>query len=52
MSPETKEKAALVLFVAKKVFHWGFIPTVLYMGFKKGSDPGMPELSLLSLLWQ
>jgi import receptor subunit TOM7 len=38
--------------VGKKVFHYGYIPVVLYLGFKKGSDKGMPELTLLSLLWQ
>ena len=41
-----------VIQVGKKVFHYGYIPAVLYLGFKKGAEKGMPELSLLSLLWQ
>ncbi|KAI4495874.1 hypothetical protein M0802_008280 [Mischocyttarus mexicanus] len=52
LSPSTKQKIAIVLDVSKVVFHWGFIPTVLYLGFKKGADPGMPPLSLMNLLWQ
>ncbi|XP_036266662.1 mitochondrial import receptor subunit TOM7 homolog [Pipistrellus kuhlii] len=31
---------------------WGFIPLVIYLGFKKGADPGMPEPTVLSLLWR
>ncbi|CAN7996133.1 unnamed protein product [Ixodes pacificus] len=52
MSPEMKQKVAVVLTVTREVFHWGFIPAILYLGFKKGADPGMPEINVLSLLWQ
>ena len=41
-----------VIQIGKKVFHYGYIPAVLYLGFKKGAEKGMPELSILSLLWQ
>ncbi|XP_026277678.1 mitochondrial import receptor subunit TOM7 homolog [Frankliniella occidentalis] len=51
MSTETKARLSMVFGVTKFVFHWGFVPTVLYMGFKKGADPGMPDLQLLQLLW-
>jgi len=40
-----------VIQVGKKVFHWGYIPALLYLGFKKGAEKGMPELTVLSLLW-
>jgi mitochondrial import receptor subunit TOM7 len=40
-----------VIGAGQFVFHWGFIPYVLYLGFKKGADQGMPELTLSSLLW-
>ncbi|XP_003702987.1 translocase of outer membrane 7 isoform X2 [Megachile rotundata] len=52
LSPSTKQKIAIVLEVTKVVFHWGFIPAVLFLGFRKGADPGMPKLSILNLLWQ
>ncbi|GLG93549.1 hypothetical protein R5R35_003960 [Gryllus longicercus] len=52
MSQGTKDRVSFVVGVSKFAFHWGFIPTVLYLGFKKGADAGMPELSLLNLLWQ
>ncbi|XP_063985643.1 mitochondrial import receptor subunit TOM7 homolog [Diachasmimorpha longicaudata] len=51
LSPATKQKIAVVLEVTKTVFHWGFMPTVLYLGFKKGADPGLPPLTLMNLLW-
>jgi len=41
-----------VIQIGKKVFHYGYIPAVLYLGFKKGAEKGAPELSILSLLWQ
>lgn len=32
LSPQTKQKIAVVLDASKVVFHWGFIPAVLYLG--------------------
>ena len=32
MSPEMKQRVTTVVDVAKTCFHWGFIPTVLYLG--------------------
>ena len=51
ISEGAKARIATVVNVAKTAFHWGFMPTVIYLGFQKGSEPGMPELSLASLLW-
>ncbi|XP_065167440.1 mitochondrial import receptor subunit TOM7 homolog isoform X1 [Atheta coriaria] len=50
-SEDTKERLSLVIDIGKTLFHYGFIPTVLYLGFKKGADQGMPEITLTSLLW-
>jgi len=35
LSPDAKERLGVVFEVAKTVFHWGFIPTVLYLGNKR-----------------
>ncbi|XP_033225683.1 mitochondrial import receptor subunit TOM7 homolog [Belonocnema kinseyi] len=51
LAPTTKQKIGIVLSASKVVFHWGFIPMVLYLGFTKGADPGMPPLSVMNLLW-
>lgn len=51
-SNATERKIEAVLYLTKTVFHWGFIPTVLLLGFRKGAEPGMPELTIMSLLWQ
>lgn len=32
LSEQSKERLGMVFEVAKTVFHWGFIPTVLYLG--------------------
>ena len=29
-----------VVKIGQEVFHWGFIPAVIYLGFKKGADAG------------
>jgi hypothetical protein len=34
LSEQAKERLGLVFEVAKTAFHWGFIPTVLYLGSK------------------
>ncbi|XP_059610283.1 mitochondrial import receptor subunit TOM7 homolog [Phlebotomus argentipes] len=52
LSPGAKERLSLVFGVVKTVFHWGFIPGVLYLGFTKGSEAGGPPLTFMSLLWQ
>ena len=67
LSEGAKARVGTLINVAKTAFHWGFMPTVLYLGFQKGSyllffpkveklsrsgtEPGMPELTLASLLW-
>ncbi|OWF40692.1 Mitochondrial import receptor subunit TOM7-like [Mizuhopecten yessoensis] len=45
MSPEMKKRVSTVLDLARVTFQYGFLPTVIYLGFKKGADEGMPELS-------
>ncbi|KYN43214.1 Mitochondrial import receptor subunit TOM7 like protein [Trachymyrmex septentrionalis] len=47
LSPTTKQRIVIVLNMSKFVFQWGFIPAVLFLGFSKGADPGMPELTLM-----
>ena len=32
LSPDTKRKLTAVVNVGKTIFHWSFIPTVLYLG--------------------
>jgi len=52
LSKDTKRRISTVTTLAKTTFHWTFIPVVLYLGFKQGAEPGMPPLTILSLLWQ
>ncbi|XP_076161570.1 translocase of outer membrane 7 [Ptiloglossa arizonensis] len=52
INPKIKQKIAIVLDASKVIFHWGFIPVVLFLGFRKGADPGMAQLSIINLLWQ
>ncbi|XP_007901497.1 mitochondrial import receptor subunit TOM7 homolog [Callorhinchus milii] len=51
LTKETKQRLQQLFRCGQTAIRWGFIPTVLYLGFKRGGDPGMPEPSLLSLLW-
>ena len=39
-----------VVGVAKTAFHWGFMPTVLYLGFQKGAEPGITGVSKKTLI--
>ncbi|KAI5091910.1 mitochondrial import receptor subunit TOM7-like [Silurus meridionalis] len=47
LSKETKQRLQQVFQCGQFVIRWGFIPTVLYLGFKRGADPGMPEPTVL-----
>ena len=47
---KTKKMIKSVFGVTKPLFHWGFIPFVIYLGLRKGGEPGMPAPSLLSVV--
>ncbi|XP_067864964.1 mitochondrial import receptor subunit TOM7 homolog isoform X1 [Heterodontus francisci] len=49
MSKETKQRLQQVFRLGQFAIRWGFIPTILYLGFRRGGDPGMPEPNLLSM---
>ena len=51
LSQGVKDRISTVVTAAKTAFHWGFMPAVIYLGFQRGADPGMPELTFASLLW-
>ena len=37
--------------MSKFVFQWGFLPFIIYLGFRQGPEPNGPPLSFASLLW-
>ncbi|XP_043920545.1 mitochondrial import receptor subunit TOM7 homolog [Protopterus annectens] len=51
LSKETKQRLQQVFRCGQFVIRWGFVPTILYLGFRRGGEPGMPEPTILSLLW-
>ncbi|ELU15483.1 hypothetical protein CAPTEDRAFT_120988 [Capitella teleta] len=48
LTPETRKRIGTVMEIGKTAFHWGFVPYILYLflGFKKGAEPGMPALNV------
>ena len=51
LSQGSLERLNKIVDLGKTAFHYGFVPTILYLGFKKGAEPGMPELTLAHLFW-
>lgn len=51
LSKEAKQRLQQLFKGGQFAIRWGFIPFVIYLGFKRGADPGMPEPTVLSLLW-
>ncbi|KAM9248363.1 mitochondrial import receptor subunit TOM7 homolog [Dugong dugon] len=51
MSKEAKQMLQQLFKGGWFVIHWCFIPLMVYLGFKRGADPGIPEPIILSLLW-
>jgi len=51
LSKGTLQRFNTVVSIFKTSFHVGLIPLILYLGFNHGAEPGMPDLTLASLLW-
>jgi import receptor subunit TOM7 len=49
-SDDIKRRLQSVLGYSPYAIYFGFIPLVIYLGFKLGPDPGTPEFSLVNLL--
>ncbi|KAF4012536.1 hypothetical protein G4228_003650 [Cervus hanglu yarkandensis] len=49
LSKEAKQRLQQLFKGGQFAIRWGFIP--LDLGFKRGTDPGMPEPTVLSFLW-
>uniref|UniRef100_A0A2I2Y3Y7 Mitochondrial import receptor subunit TOM7 homolog n=1 Tax=Gorilla gorilla gorilla TaxID=9595 RepID=A0A2I2Y3Y7_GORGO len=54
LSKEAKQRLQQLFKGGQFAIRWGFIPLVIYLGFKRGADPGMPEPTVLRycLLWR
>jgi len=51
LSKGSLERLNTLINLGKTAFHVAFVPTILYLGFKKGSNPGMPPLTLANLFF-
>lgn len=51
LSEEAKQRLQRLFKGGQHAIRWGFILLVIYLGFKRGTDPAMPEPTVLSLLW-
>lgn len=45
-----RERLTSIINIAKKAFHIGYIPSIIYFGLKSGGEGGEP-LTIFSLLW-
>ncbi|XP_069911911.1 mitochondrial import receptor subunit TOM7 homolog [Oryctolagus cuniculus] len=50
LSKEAKQRLQQLFKGGQLAIPWGFIPFVVYLGFKRGAGPRMPEPTVLSLL--
>ncbi|XP_019489517.1 PREDICTED: mitochondrial import receptor subunit TOM7 homolog [Hipposideros armiger] len=51
LSKGAKQKLQQLFKGSQFAIRWGFIPLMIYLGFKRGASPGMSEPIVLSLLW-
>ncbi|KAM4871623.1 mitochondrial import receptor subunit TOM7 homolog [Thomomys bottae] len=51
LSKEAKQRLQQLFKGGQFTIHWGFIPLIIYLGFQRGADLGMPEPTVLSLHW-
>jgi import receptor subunit TOM7 len=47
---DIKRRLQSVLGYSPYAVYFGFVPLIIYLGFKLGPDPNTPEFSLLNLL--
>ncbi|CAG2166310.1 unnamed protein product [Oppiella nova] len=45
MNAETKARLSTILSLVRLAYNYSYIPVIIYLGLKKGADPGMPELT-------
>ncbi|XP_045720539.1 mitochondrial import receptor subunit TOM7 homolog isoform X1 [Mirounga angustirostris] len=50
LSKEAKQRLQQLFKGGQFAIRWGFIPLVIYLGFKRGADPGMPEPTVLRMI--
>ena len=50
LSEGAKARVNTLLNVAKTAFHWGFMPTVLYLGFQKGNFTFLSSLEITFMI--
>ena len=48
MSRDMKRRVSTVMLIAKTAFHWGFIPTVLYLGSPITTEMRTTEMHVLT----
>lgn len=46
-----KYRLGLVIDLLKMIFHYGFIPMVVYLGYKKGANKDMAPFTPMTILW-
>ncbi|XP_048213344.1 mitochondrial import receptor subunit TOM7 homolog [Perognathus longimembris pacificus] len=51
MSKEARQRLQQHFKNSQFTIYRGFIPLVIYLGFKRGADPRMPEPTVLILSW-
>jgi len=51
LSPATKQLIGTSVTLMRLGIQYGFVPFIVYLGYRKGADTGMPPLEMKSLLW-
>ncbi|XP_044244529.1 mitochondrial import receptor subunit TOM7 homolog [Ursus americanus] len=50
LSKEAKQRLQQLFRGGQFATHWSLVPVMIYLGFKRGADPGMSEPTIFSLL--
>jgi len=51
LTPAKKKWMGNFAVLFRLALQLGYVPLVIYLGFKKGAESGQPQMTLLSLLW-
>lgn len=48
---EVAERLEIVLDIMRTIFHVGFLPLMLYLGWRHGPEKGAQPFTLTNFLW-
>ena len=51
IKPGAMKRLNNVISICKTVFYYGWVPFVIYLGYRKNADPYEPRFTIIDIFW-